>query len=424
MKYEGVETEMKAGAAPPHGRGTAIAGLVFLALVAVLAALFGAGWLPRLRRQAELSAIARAAESEVPRVSIVKPRQAPASETVTLPGTMEAIQAAPIYARANGYLKRRLVDIGDRVKAGQLLAEVEAPEVEQDIRQSQAALQQARAALGQKRAAAVQARSKLSLAEVTLKRWKDLVKQGVFSAQSGDEKQSDYDAAKATVEAAEADIRVAEANIAAQEAGVMRLQEVRGFEKIVAPFDGVITARNMDAGALVTSGSASNVKEIFKLGQIDTLRIFVNVPQSLVQFVRAGAPVSVDVQEYPGRAFGGRVARTANALDPASRTLLVEVHMANPQRLLMPGMYAQVGIVAATGKPRWLVPATALLVRADGSHAVAVVDAASRVHFRKLDVGRDLGSETEATSGINGDDRLIVNPSDDLKDGTLVQLVK
>jgi RND family efflux transporter MFP subunit len=313
------------------------------------------------------------------------------------------------------------VDIGDRVRAGQLLAEIESPEVDQEYGQAQAALAQARAALGQKRAALAQATANMKLAEATNARWKRLVTKGVLSRQEGDEKETIYAARQADVEAARADIAAAEANIGSHEANVRRLQELRGFQKLTAPFEGVVTARNGDTGDLITAGSGSSVREIYKLAQLGTLRIFINVPQPQVPSVKPGQPARVTVQEYPGRVFAGKVERTSNALDPNSRTLLTEVQVANPDRSLLPGMYAQVEFVAAIAHPGYLVPATVLVVRGDGSHTVATVGPDNKAHYRKLTLGRDFGADTEVLAGLEGEERMIVNPADDLAEGAPVR---
>jgi len=405
----------------PGGSGRAA--LVMVGMALLFAALFAAGYLPRVRNRAELAGVARAAGSELPVVNVVAAHRAASSESFRLPGSVDAIQAASIFARSNGYLKRRLVDIGDRVRAGQLLAEIETPEVAQELRQAEASLAQARAALGQKRAALAQARTNLDLAGVTNRRWKDLVDQGVFSKQAGDEKQSAYDARRADVEAAQADIRAAEANIGLQEANIQRLKELLSFQKVTAPFDGVITARNMDAGDLVTSGSASSVKDIFKVAQIGNLRVFINVPQAQVPAIQTGQSARVTVQELPGRTFAGRVTRTANALDPGSRTLLTEVQVANPDRVLLPGMYAEVEFAAANARPGLLVPATVLVVRPDGSSAIAVVDASDKIRYARVRIGRDYGAEAEVVAGLEGSERLVINPADDLAEGTTVRVV-
>lgn len=401
---------------------TAVIASLFLAALVLLMALLASGILPRMKRQAELAAAARSAETSVPLVDVVSPHPSAAATTVRLPGTMDALLTAPIFARANGYMRTRLVDIGDRVRTGQLLAEIETPELEQEIRQSRAALEQSRAVLAQKRAALGQASANLQLATATLRRWKNLVERGVFSPQEGDEKQAAYDARKADVEAVESDIHAAEANVSVQQANVQRLEELRGFQKVTAPFDGVITVRNMDPGALITAGSGSNVREIFRLAQIHTLRIFANVPQTHVPSIRAGQDARVLVPEFPRRVFTGKVTRTANALDAASRTLLTEVQIPNPDGVLLPGMYAEVEFRVASANRPLIIPATVLVVRADGSHAVVSVGTDGKARYRKITIGRDFGSEAEVIAGLRGDERLVENPSDDLEDGAAVQV--
>jgi multidrug efflux system membrane fusion protein len=417
------EREYAPASAPKPARPRVRAGRLISLGVLLLAIVAAIGLAPRLRRQAELKAATDELSGHIATVNVVSARRAPSSSSVSLPGNIEAVQVASIFARTNGYLRKRLVDIGDRVQAGQLLAEIESPEVEQDWREAGATLEQAKAALTQKRAALMQARANLELATVTLRRWKELVASGVMSPQSGDEKQSEFDARKADVDAAQADIGAAEASVGAHQAAVRRIEELRSFEKVTAPFAGVITARNVDVGALITSGSSSSVREIYKLAQLDVLRIYVNVPQSLVQSVQPGLTAHVSVQELPGREFTGKVARTANALDPNSRTLLTEIQLSNPNHVLLPGMYARVDFMANRHSPPLIIPATALVMRADGKNAVAIMGPDQRVHYRRVELGRDLGAEVEIVSGLKGDEPLIVNPADDLEEGSPVRAV-
>jgi RND family efflux transporter MFP subunit len=417
------EREYAPASEPKRARPRVRAGRLISLGVLLLAIVAAIGLAPRLRRQAELKAATEDLAGHIATVNVVSARRASSSSSVSLPGNIEAVQVASIFARTNGYLRKRLVDIGDRVQAGQLLAEIESPEVEQDWREAGATLEQAKAALTQKRAALMQVRANLELATVTLRRWKQLVASGVMSPQSGDEKQSEFDARKADVDAAQADIGAAEASVGAHQAAVRRIEELRSFEKVTAPFAGVITARNVDVGALITSGSASSIREIYKLAQLDVLRIYVNVPQSLVQSVKPGLTAHVSVQELPAREFTGKVARTANALDPNSRTLLTEVQLSNSNHVLLPGMYARVDFMANRQSPPLIIPATVLVMRADGKNAVAIMGPDQRVHYRRVELGRDLGAEVEIVSGLNGNEPLIVNPADDLEEGSPVRAV-
>lgn len=395
-------------------------GLLGLAAVLILMALFARGYLPRAQRQAELLASVKELTSARPRVSVAAVRRAPVTSELLLPGDIQAIDETPVYARADGYLRRRLVDIGDRVEAGQLLAEIETPELDQQIRQARASLDQLRAALVQARANLAQARANLQLAEVTLKRWKALVEQGVLSAQDGDEKQSAYDARLADVGAGEANIKAAEANIQAGEANLQRLLELKSFQKVTAPFRGVITARNVDTGALITAGSSTSNRPMFRIAQIGTLRIYVDVPQTYVPSIQPGQAAQVLVQEFPRRSFAGKVARTANALDEKSHTLRTEVQAPNSDYALLPGMYSQVRFVLGQAHPPWRVPAEALVIRPDGVY-VAVVRSDGSLHYQKVTLGRDYGTEVEVPTGLRGDERVVLNPTDDLAEGMAVE---
>jgi RND family efflux transporter MFP subunit len=395
-------------------------GLLSLAGVLILMALFARGYLPRVEKQRELFAAVRASSNARPRVSVAAVRRSPVSTDLVLPGDIQAIDETPIYARADGYLRRRLVDIGDRVEAGQLLAEIETPELDQQIRQARASLEQLRAALLQARANLTQARANLQLAEITLKRWKSLVEQGVLSAQAGDEKQSAYDARLADVGAGEANIKAAEANIQAGEANLQRLLELKSFQKVTAPFSGVITTRNVDTGVLITAGSGSNNPPMFRLAQIGTLRIYVNAPQTYVSSIHPGQAAQVLVQEFPRRSFAGKVVRTANALDEKSHTLLTEVQVANSDYALLPGMYSQVRFALARASPSWRVPGEALVIRPDGVY-VALVRNDRTLHYQKVTLGRDYGTEVEVPTGLRGDERVVLNPADDLAEGMVVE---
>jgi RND family efflux transporter MFP subunit len=349
-----------------------------------------------------------------------------------LPGNIQAITEAPILARADGYLKSRMVDIGDRVRAGQPLAEIEAPELDQQLRQARASLQQGQAALEQAQAALEQAlanyeqgKSNLELARVTAQRWGDLGKAGIVSRQDNDQAQAQYQAQTSNVLALEkaitaqrSNVAAARANVTAAEANVARLDEIQSYRVVKAPFDGVITLRNVDVGALVTTGTTL----LFRVAQTGTLRAYVNVPQTNASSIRVGQPAQLSASNLPGRHFRGTVARTASALDPTSRTLLVEVDVPNPEGALFPGMYAQVDFNSARTNPPLLVGGDALIVRADGTQ-VAVVRPDHTVHLQKIVVGRDLGAQLEVLSGLQVGDTIIANPGDVAREGAKVEPV-
>jgi RND family efflux transporter MFP subunit len=374
-----------------------------VALLFAFAGLFAAGYIPRRSRAMQLDA-ARATDGPVP-VAVVRPRRAPAGVEVVLPGNVQAFQFTSIYARANGYVRRRLVDIGDAVKAGQLLAELETPELDEE-------LSQARAALGQTRAALQQARTNLALARVTLERSRNLRQRGIVPTQDNDDKQAAYDAQQAQVDSATA-------NVAAGQANLDRLVNLQSFKRVVAPFDGRITYRSFDQGALVTANTGANGRELFRIGQDDTVRIFVNVPQAYATGIHAGLTAAVTLQERPGRTFEGKVMRTASALDPASRTLLTEIQAPNRDRELLAGMYANVKFRITRAEPPMIVPASALVVRNDGTHVAVVVD--GRVRFPTVQLGRDYGSDVEVGAGLSEGDLIVANPSGSLAEGQQVR---
>jgi RND family efflux transporter MFP subunit len=374
----------------------------------------------RPRKQRDLEAMeAVEATSAAPTVLVAKAELAPARGALVLPGNIQAITEAPIFARSEGYLQKRMVDIGDRVEAGQLLAVVEAPEVDKQVQQAQATLLRAEASLAQTRAAQEQSNTQLKLAEVTAQRWNTLFTKGVVSRQEADEKQAAYDARRADNEAAHANVTAAENAVAASRADLQRLDDLKGFQQIRAPFAGVITARNTDIGALIRSG-ASDGRELFRLARIDTVRIMVNVPQTNIPAISVGEAAAVSVQERPGREFSGKLVRTANALDPTTRTLLAEVHVQNPNQVLLPGMYAQVRLANARSAPAILVPGDTLVVRSNGPQ-VALVREDGSIHYQKVLLGRDFGAQTEIISGLAGGESLVINPGDDIQEGAMVK---
>ena len=265
-----------------------------------------------------------------------------------LPGNIQAITEVPILARADGYLKRRMADIGDRVRAGQPLGEIEAPELEEQVRQAAASLQQDQAALDQALANQEQGKSDLEFARATAQRWSHLFTRGVVSQHENEQYNTQYQSRIASVKALEKAVAVQRGNVGAAEANLARLREMQSYRVVKAPFEGVITLRNVDVGALVNAGSTL----LFRIAQTSTVRTYVNVPQMNASFVRVGQPARLHVTNLPGRYFTGAVARTANSLDPASRTMLVEIHAPNPDGAMLPGMYAQVELSSARAQPR------------------------------------------------------------------------
>jgi len=393
--------------------------LIALAVTAAAVAAFFTGYLPLQKRNVVIQNQARDQEHALPRVDVIEVGRSSSKSELVLPGNIQAVTEAPILARADGYVKRRLVDIGDRVQAGQTLAEVEAPELDQQVRQAQAALQQTQAALTQALANRVQGKANADLARVTAERWGNLAKKGAVSKQENDQYQAQYQAQAANLDALEQAVAVARSNIAAADANLSRLNEVQGYRIVKAPFDGVVTLRNVDVGALVNAGSTL----LYRIAQTRVLRTYVNVPQTNADSIHAGQQAQLTVSNLPGRRFTGTVARTANSLDPNSRTMLVEVQVPNSEGVLLPGMYAEVDFSSARTDPPLLIPSDALIVRAEGTE-VALVRPDHTVHFQKIKVGRDYGASLEVVSGLEAGNSLITNPSDTVREGAQVEPVR
>jgi RND family efflux transporter MFP subunit len=382
--------------------------LALLALAALLGGAFLTGFIPRARQSEQLRLDAEESRSGVPEAKVAKVVRAAAETTLSLPGSARAFIEAPLYARINGYLKRFLVDLGDSVKKGQLIAEIESPEVDQQLRQARANLAVARAALAQSRA-------NLTLAQVAAKRWAALARDHAVSQQEADERQ-------AALEARQADLQSAEASILAQEANVKRYEELQGFEQITAPFDGILSARTVDVGTLVSEGSSTSTRELFRIVQVDSLRVFVNVPESAISSVRQGLDVEVRFDAHPGRLWKGIVARTARSSDPSSRMMLSEVSVPNPDGVLSSGLYAQVTFKLRRPSPPLLVPANALILWPKGTF-VAVVGDDSVVHYPAVQIGRDYGSQAEILSGLREGDHVMVNPTTEIREGQKVRAI-
>ncbi|HYZ85014.1 MAG TPA: efflux RND transporter periplasmic adaptor subunit [Bryobacteraceae bacterium] len=420
-----------------------IAGVILLAL------LLAVGVLPKLNRNQRASSIAKAAEGDLPVVNVVRAESAPPTTDLVLPGNTEALTQARIFARASGYVRSRSVDIGTLVKSGQVLAVIESPEVDQELAQARANLEQARANVEQQRAnleqthaAALQAQSNVEvakaneeIAQTTHQRWDRLVTKGVLARQSGDERRTTFLARKAETAAAEAAFRTAQANVSsqqanvraaeaavnAQSANVRRLERLQAFEYVRAPFDGVITERNVEQGDLIQPASGE-VRNLFSIAQAKTLRIQVDVPQSYAVELQPGQPAEITVRERPGRKFAGTVARTANALNNNSRTLRVEVQVDNKAGELLPGMYSQVRFSLSRSRPTVLIRADALVANSGGTRVARVTN--GKVQFVQVLLGRDLGTQLEVLSGLNGGDVVISSPPDTLVDGQQVQVAK
>ena len=400
---------------PRHVSTGSIRLLGILAIV-LFAGVFVIGYLPRVRRERLISGQAHAQETALPVVNVVRANQAPPVTQLNLPGNVQAVTEAPILARAEGYLVKRVADIGDRVKAGELLAIIDAPDLDQQVTQAKATLDQATASLVQAQANLEQAKANEHLAEVTKQRNDTLVQRGVLSKQEGDQSTAVYGAQVATVRAAEASILAAQQNVKAADANLKRLTELQAYKEVRAPFDGVITLRNVDTGTLINSQTTM----LYRIAQFDVLRIFVNVPQSFSEQLHPGMPADVAIQELPGRHFQGKVTRVSGSLDSSTRTLLAEVQVRNPDGKILPGMYATVQIAVNRTLLPIMVPGDAIVTRATGA-SIAVVDPDRTVHYHPVQLGRDYGLEVEVTSGLRDGQIVVVNPNDDVREGVEVK---
>ena len=367
-----------------RSRYVVIAG-VALVIVAGLAL----GVIPRLRAQSKL--VAATQEVTLRTVTVTNATRLASSVQLALPGDVRAFEETKIYARADGYLLKWNSDIGAKVEAGQVLAEIDTPELDQELNQSRAALAQAQA--------------NLVLARSSAERWQRLLKDRAVSQQEVDEKTS-------ALAAREADVKAAEAAVA-------RLEKLSSFKEVRAPFAGTITRRHVDTGALIRAGG--NASALFDLAQTDTLRIQVNVPQAYLRDIAIGSTVAIAVAEYPGRAFPGKVLRTSGAFDATTRTMLTEIEVPNRNGELFPGIHVDVQLTLAQANPPIVVPARAVIIRGEGLQ-VAEVDDANAIRLQKVQAGRDLGRTVEIVSGLSDGARIVTNPTDTLVEGMPVRI--
>lgn len=363
----------------------------FLALALVAGGLLAAGIVPRIARDAR-AAESRQRASLAPKVVLDAPRVSSGGFEVTLPGSTRSLQETTLYARTSGFVSRILADIGDPVEEGQLLAVIESPEVDEELVRARVRVQEAKA--------------NLVLAQSTLGRIRSLLKTRAVSEQEHDDQQTRVNSAEATLRGGEADVR--------------RLESLQSFQKVTAPFAGVVTSRSVEKGALITAGSGSALPSLFTVAQVDTLRIFLDVPQKYSVAVKPGSQARILVRERPGRAFEGRVVRTAASLDRASRTLLAEIHLPNPERTILPGMYVQVKLALERDEPAIVIPARTLAMLNKGPHVVTV-EADGTIRHRPVTLGRDFGAEIEVSAGLTGTEKLVANPPDTFKDGQAVR---
>jgi RND family efflux transporter MFP subunit len=323
-------------------------------------------------------------------VSVVKPGKVPATISVNLPGQTQAFTQSALYAQTTGYVKSWNFDIGSHVREGDVLAEIDTPEVDQQLNQAKATLKQAQAAF--------------DLSRITYQRDQDLLKRKVIA-------QQDFDSA-------ESDFRAKQATVTSDEAAVQRLEALENFKLLKAPFDGIVTARNTDIGGMVNAGSGN---ALFTVARIKPLRVYINVPESMAQDVDVGSSAELRFDEFPDKTFAGKVARTAGAIDPSSRTLLTEVDVPNESGLLFPGAYMQVHLTMGGSRQSLLIPANTLLFRSEGT-VVGVVGGDGKVQLKKIKIGKDLGTQLEVAQGLSPDDQVIVNPSDSLASGQTVKV--
>jgi len=374
---------------PPRssGVGKVIFGLVLVLIVA--GAVVYRGITTRVRAAADVKADTQ--NLAVPSVSLAQPRRGAPQEEIVLPGNIQAYIDAPIYARTNGYLKRWYVDIGGRVKNGQLLAEIDTPELDQQLQQARADLATAKA--------------NYDLAQTTAARYESLLKSDSVAKQDVDNAVGDAHAKKAMVDSATDNVK--------------RLEQLQSFEKVYAPFDGVLTARQTDIGQLIGSGSGGGAKELFHVASISTLRVYVNVPQIYSPAAVPGVQSYLTMPQFPGRRFPGKLVRTSEAIDQASRTLLTEVDVANPTGEILPGGYAEVHLKLPSAASSVIIPVTSLIFRSEGLR-VGVVRNGKAV-LVPITIGRDFGTEVEVVSGLDGNEKVITNPPDSLVDGQEVR---
>jgi RND family efflux transporter MFP subunit len=382
--------------------------------------LLALGTVPRLARQREALAAVRESPVTHPVVTTIHPKAGEPTSALLLPGNIEPLYSAAVYARTEGYLERRNVDIGSKVKAGQVLAVISSPEVDQQLLQARATLAQSEASLQQAKATLEQAKANAELTRLTLERDLPLGQQHAISQQIVDEAVQANNARVADVAAAEANITAAQANVTANRANVARLLQMQSFEQVVAPFDGVITARNVERGDLASTGSTAAGKPLFNIAQSGTLRIQIDVPQSEAVNIQDGQKASIDVKERLGREYTGTVVRSAGSLDSAARTMLTEVQIDNGDGSLLPGMYAQVKFTLSEQRTSLIIPTSSLVIDQSGMHVVTVQN--NKVRFAPVVIGRDMGTQVEVLRGIQNSDTLVASPSDLLHEGQNVEV--
>ncbi|MGB9072212.1 MAG: efflux RND transporter periplasmic adaptor subunit [Terriglobales bacterium] len=388
----GTETKTESPGSPPRTQKKP----GYLALVLVAIFLVTGAAIALTIRLGERRALAK--ETEVlaaPSVIVIQPRPEPPQQEVVLPSTLEAYTESPIYARTSGYLARWYKDIGSRVEKGQLLADIDTPEVDQELMQARAARNQAEA--------------QLALAKTSAERWETLRKMDAVAQQETDERSSSYTQGQAALASATANVR--------------RLEQLESFKHIYAPFAGIIIKRNTDIGALINAGNSGSNQELFVVAQINPIRVYVDVPEIYAPSVRPSQSATIDLPAFAGQHFSGSVVRTADAIDPGTRTLRTEIDVPNREGRLFPGSYAQVHFGVNVATVRMSVPVNALLFRAEGPRA-AVVGGDGKVHLKPVVIGRDYGTDVEILGGLEPTELIVLNPSDSLEEGQTVHTTK
>jgi RND family efflux transporter MFP subunit len=390
------EVTTSSGPDPGPGDSSPKKSPIFLALLLIVIVLVVPGAFMMFQRRSQYQALADNTEAlAVPTVAVIHPAPQKGDEDLVLPGTLQAYVESPIYARTNGYLKKWYHDIGSRLNKGELLAEIDAPELDQQLSQAKADL------------ATAQANANLS--SITAVRYGDLLKTDGVSKQEVDNANGDLAAKRAIVQSSEANVR--------------RLEELESFKRVYAPFSGVITRRNVDIGTLINAGNGGTSQQLFFLAQTDPIRVYVNVPETCAAAIHPGLGAYLELTQFPGQKFQGTVVRTAEAIDLATRTLLTEVDVPNKAGQLLPGGYAQVHLQVKVTAERLLVPVNALLFRSEGLRAV-VIDSKNRTHLQPLTIGRDFGTTLEVLNGLAPGDWIVLNPADSLEDNQEVHVKK
>jgi len=385
------QTHTEPQASAPHASSSSVRKSLIVAAILLLVLIFSGAATIISRRHDERVLAKETEANAIPSVAVIHPKPEKPDDEIVLPGTLQAFEESPIYARTSGYLVRWYKDIGSHVREGELLAKIDTPEVDQELSQARAARQQIVA--------------QLQLAKISADRWENLRKSDSVSQQEADQETSGYQQAKA--------------NLAAADANVRRLEQLESFKNVYAPFSGILTRRNVDPGALINAGAAG--KELFDMAKLDTLRVFVNVPQAYVPSLRVGMETVITLQELPGQKFKGKVARTSESIDPATRTLLTEIDVPNKDGKLLPGSFGQIHFSVPDNVHKITIPVNAMLFREEGPR-VAVVDQNGIVHLRPITIGRDFGSTLEIVGGIDANEQVIINPSDSIEDGQKVRV--